>query len=156
MPSENLLRWMHDEEHSVGYVARKSGIDADRLIDLITGAELTPDEVFALATLTGLRADDFSGSGQSTASGTPVDPLRCYTIAEAAAIMRVSQDTVRAEMKGDTLAYVVIGARAYRIPRWALEKRLMGHDGGRDESATTGTSRRAVSDAPTAPMAALL
>ena len=156
MSVKKLLCWMNDEEHSIGYVARRSGIDASRVIDLIAGAAPTDDEVSALAALTGAAADELWGHGPDCGpGGETLDPLHCYTVAEAAAIMHVSQDTVRAELKDGTLEHVVIGARAHRIPRWALERRLMGRRGDRDGQSAAPESGRTVSDAPTPPPMAL-
>ena len=139
MPMKSLVQWMHEEERTVSYVAGRSGIDSGRVIDLIAGAALTDEEVVALARLTGIPADELRGHVPDRAvGGDALDPLRCYTVAEAAAIMGVSQDTVRAEMKDGVLEHVVIGARVQRIPRWALERRLMGPKGDRDgQSAGT-------------------
>ena len=134
-----LLYWMHTEERTVGYVARRSGIDPGRLIDLIAGSAPTDEEVAALATATGISAAELRGHDPDcTPSGECLDPLHCYTVAEAAAIMHVSTDTVRAEMREGILEHVVIGAKAQRIPRWALERRLMGQKGGHDGQGVAG------------------
>ena len=52
--------------------------------------------------------------------------------------MNVGVDTVRAEMRDRALEHVVIGARAQRIPRWALERRLMGRKGDHDGRGGAG------------------
>ena len=133
MSVKSLLNWMHREERTVGYVARRSGIDPGRLIDLIAGSTPTDEEVAALATTTGISAAELRGLGpHRTPSGESLDPLRCYNVAEAAAIMNVNPDTVRAEMRDGVLEHVVIGTRAQRIPRWALVRRLMGQKGNHD------------------------
>ena len=133
MSVKNLLYWMRDEDRSIGYVAHRSGIDAGRVIDLIAGAAPTDDEVAALSVLTGVPADELRGRDPDRAQGGDAfDPLRCYTVAGAAALMGVSPDTVRGEIKSGDLAHVVIGARAHRIPRWALEQRLLLPEKARD------------------------
>ena len=86
----------------------------------------------ALSALTGIPAEDLQRSGPDRGSAADLDPLRCYTVAEVAALMGVSADTVRAEMKSGTLEHVVIGARAHRIPRAALERRLTTPERARD------------------------
>ena len=139
MSVRTLLGWMHKEERTVGYVARRSSIDPGRFIDLIVGTAPTDDEVAALVTATGISAAELRGHDPDcTPSGECLDPLRCYTVAEAAAIMHVSTDTVRAEMRDGVLEHVVIGTRARRIPRWALERRLMGQKGGHDGQGGAG------------------
>ena len=139
MSITRLLHWMQDEDRSVAYLARKSEIDAGRLIDVIAGSAPTDEEVAALATSTGISTAELRGHDPDcTPSGECLDPLRCYTVAEAAAIMHVSTDTVRAEMREGILEHVVIGAKAQRIPRWALERRLMGQKGGHDGQGVAG------------------
>ena len=165
MPGSNLIRWMYEEEHSVGYVARRSGIAAARLIELLAGAGPTGDEVSALANLTGMKVDELQVDAPASASGTSTDPLHCYTVAEAAALLQVSPDTVRKEVKAGTLHHVVLGERALRIPRYAIEDRLGGSGpparddvstGGRvPEDAGHARSTRGLSDIPTAPSPAL-
>ncbi len=133
MSVETLLAWMHTEDRTIQYVASRSGIDPVRLIKLIAGASPTDDELVALSALAGIPAEDLRGRGSDRASdGDRLDPLRCYTVAEVAALMGVSADTVRAEMKSGTLEHVVVGARAHRIPRAALERRLTTPERGRD------------------------
>ena len=139
MSIRSLLGWMHKEERTVGYVARRSGIDPGRLIDLFAGSTPTDEEVAALVELAGIQAEELRGQDPDrTQREESADPLRCYTVAEAAAIMSVSADTVRLEMGAGTLEHVVIGARARRIPRWALERRLMGQKGGHDGQGGAG------------------
>ena len=139
MSIRSLLGWMHKEERTVGYVARRSGIDPGRLLDLFAGSAPTDEEVAALVELAGIQAEDLRGEDPDrTQREESADPLRCYTVAEAAAIMHVSTDTVRAEMRDRALEHVVIGARARRIPRWALERRLMGQKGGHDGQGGAG------------------
>ena len=124
MLGEKLLHWMHEDEHTVGYVSRRTGIDAGRLIDLIVGAVPTDDEVCALAGwLTGMPVDQLGSEGVA-ADASSDDPLRCYTVADVARILQVSQDTVRKEIKAGLISHVMLGERALRIPRAALEQRL--------------------------------
>ena len=123
---KTLLTWMSKEERTVGYVSRTAGIASERLIDLLAAAVApTDDELDALATATGLPADDLRGDAEVTGD-LATDPLRCYTVAEAASILQVSQDTVRKEIRSRLLHHVVLGERALRIPRYAIEDRLAG------------------------------
>ena len=61
MSVTRLLHWMHDEDRSIAYLARKSGIDAGRLIDVIAGTAPADDEVAALETATGISAEELRG-----------------------------------------------------------------------------------------------
>ena len=124
MMGKTILAWMHDEDRTVGHLARRSGIPADRLIELLAGAELTGDEALALANLTGMPVEELRDNSSVTESGRSADPLRCYTVAEASALLGVSPDTIRKEISQGTLAHVVLGQRSIRIPRRAIEERL--------------------------------
>ena len=135
MSMRTVLTWMHEEDRTVAYLARQTGIEPGRLIDVMADTEPTDDEVTALSEAIGIPAGDLRGGEHTDAD--LFDPLRCYTVAETAAIMGVSQDTVRSEMRDGTLEHVVIGARSHRIPRWALERRLMGRKGYRDGQGTS-------------------
>ena len=132
MSMKSVLTWMHQEERTVGYLASRSGIDAGRLIEVFTGAVPADDELERLSALTGIPAGKLQGHHADSLAGDALDSLRCYTVAEAAALMGVSADTVRAEMKAGRLEHVVIGARAHRIPRAALERRLTTPERARD------------------------
>ena len=123
MAMHSLILWIYEEDRTIGYVGRMSGIDGRRVVDLVAGIAPTGDEVTALSQLTGISADDLTGPG-GAAEWAPADPLHCYTIAEAAKLLGVSVDVVRAEIRSGALAHVVFGSRAYRIPRSALEERL--------------------------------
>ena len=125
-----LVQWIYGEDRTIGYVERVSGIDGRRIVDLIAGSAPSDEEVAALSDLTGIPADDLTGPGAGEWANP--DPLRCYTIAEAAALLGVSVDVVRAEIRSGDLECVVFGSRAYRIPRWALEQRLARPGRGRD------------------------
>ena len=54
MRGDIILRWMREEERTLGYLARQSGIDPERLI--------TGDEAAALAAATDIPAEQLSGS----------------------------------------------------------------------------------------------
>lgn len=125
MLGNTILAWMHDDERTVGYLAKRSGIAADRLIDLMTGNG-TPDtdEIAALAQTTGLSVEDLRHDAEASRHDTPIDPLRCYTVVQASALLGVSPDTVRKETRDGTLRHVVLGQRSIRIPRRAIEERL--------------------------------
>ena len=125
MLGKRLLRWMCDDDRTVGYVGHKCAVDVPRLIDLITGAAPTEEETAALSGLTDIPAEELAGKGQPAAD-TLHDPLRCYSVAEAAGILQVSADTVRHELKSGALHHVVLGHRVQRIPRYAIEDRLAG------------------------------
>ena len=125
MLGKSILAWMHEQDRSINYLSRSAGIAPERLIDLLVAA-VAPvhDELAALAHVTGLPVEDLSREAEASRQDTPIDPLRCYSVVEAAGLLGVSPDTIRKEMSQGTLAYVVLGERAMRIPRRALEERL--------------------------------
>ena len=126
MAIKRMLTLMHEEDRTVAYLARRTSIDPGRLINVMVDAEPTDAEVAALSAATGVPTEELIETGDYPSStAAALDPLRCYTVAEAAALMGVSPDTVRGEIKDGALEHVAIGARAHRIPRWALEQRLM-------------------------------
>ncbi len=126
MAIKRMLTWMHEEDRTVAYLARRTGVDPGRLINVMVDAEPTDAEVAALSAATGVPTEELmEAAADPSSTAAALDPLRCYTVAEAAALMGVSADTVRAEVKAGVLDCVVIGAQAHRIPRWALEQRLM-------------------------------
>ena len=49
-------------------------------------------------------------------------------MADAAALLGISEDTVRKEIRANHLRHVVLAERALRIPRWAIESRLAGSE----------------------------
>ena len=155
MRGETILRWMSEEERTLGYLARQSGIDPERLITLITGDDPTVDEAAALAAATDIPAEQLTGSASYVQPAALVDPYQCYTVAEVARILRISADTVRKEIREGLLAHVVLGERALRIPRRALARRLDYPDDGRDHDVPAGMSRQTPTHGPTDPQASL-
>ena len=132
MSMAQVLGWMHDHDRTIGYVASRSGIVADRVIGLLAVAAPTDDEAAAVSELTGIPAEDLQRSGPDRGSAADLDPLRCYKVAEVAALLSVSADTVRTEIKSGALGSLIFGARAHRIPRAALERRLTTPERARD------------------------
>ena len=143
--SKILLTWMVTEDRTPSYLADKAKSDVIRMVDLIAGDAIPgADEIAALARATGLPVEDLSRETQGSPDAGSPDPLRCYTVAEAAALLGIGADTVRKEIKGGSIAHVVLGERATRIPRWALEKRLSaaGRNGPVAADRTAGTAAR--------------
>ena len=121
-----ILTWMVTEDRALSYLADKTDLDVMRLVDLIVG-DGAPEthELGALAAAVGVAEDDLRRAGtQHGAAAAPLEPLRCYTVGEVAAILQVSEDTVRKEIRTGALAHVLLGDRVIRIPRCALEARL--------------------------------
>lgn len=125
MRGELILGWMHDEDRTINYLARASGIDVDRLINAITGStEPTDDEVAAISDAIDVSRDELRQPAEAMADASGAHPSQCYTVAQAAAILGVSPDLVRAEMKRGVLEYITLGDRAQRVPLWAIEERV--------------------------------
>ena len=125
MLGKRLLSWMDEHERTIGYLCRKAGVPLDHLIGLITG-EVAPDEevLGRLVKATGLLPEQLESEGAAPGVGDAADPLRCLTVKEVAARMRVSEDTVRWEMDAGVLGSITIGQRVKRVPISALEQRL--------------------------------
>ena len=122
--SEATLHWMDEHDRPLGYLARQCGMDAERLISLITGHSApTNEELAVLASAVEVEADELAHSDASPALGD-THPLRCYTVREVAALLGVSTDTVRKEMDRGALGYIVVGERAMRIPHAELQRRV--------------------------------
>lgn len=143
------LTWMIEQDRTIGYVSKQSGIDPERLINLITGAEPTPDEAAALATVTDIPVDELASRASPAQPNAAIDPYQCYTVAEAARLLGVGPDTVRKELKQGTLEHVVLGERALRIPRRALARRLGYPDDRRDRNVPTVMPPQTPPDGPT-------
>ena len=125
-----ILQWMADQDRSPGYLATKSGIGVDRLIDLISGAAaITLLEAPILAKATGFTEEQILDAGTSvdlaeTQSSAP-DPLQCLKVKDVAALLQVSEDTVREAIGTGSIPSFVVGQRNVRIPRMALEQHLV-------------------------------
>ena len=151
---KTLLGWMAAQDRSPAHLADKAGLGADRLVALIAGEVIPSEEdVAVLAAATGipgheLRADLSDSPG---ASWREVDPLHCYKPAEAAAILGIGIDTVRYELKAGKIEYHVLGEKAVRITRAALERRLTAQErkANADERAARTEAPR--SDPPPEP-----
>ena len=126
MLGKKLLSWMDEHERTPGYLCRKSGLALDELIALITGDALPTDaNLTTLAEATGLPREQMESNVGDLEAGQPAtDPLHCLTVKEVAALMHVSEDTVRWEMDEGVLGHITVGQRAKRVPRAALEQRL--------------------------------
>ena len=124
-----ILRWILDEERTLGYLAARSAIAADRLMDLITGAGTpTALEISALATVTSLTEEQLQEAARMPGASerTPVlDPLQCLTVKDVASLLQVSTDTVRSAIEIGSLPSFVVGQRSVRVTRTALEQHLI-------------------------------
>lgn len=124
-----LLRWMSDEDRSPGYLATRSAITTERLVDLLAGtAVATMFEISALAVATGFTEEQLHEAGISQdgpvdRSASP-DPLQCLKVKDVANLLQVSQDTVRAAIEAGSLPSFVVGQRNVRVSRMALEQHL--------------------------------
>ena len=123
-----ILRWLHDQDRTLAFLASTAAIDADDTIDIITGA-ITPstDQLHGIALATGLDQDQLQ---HAAAAWSPPHQLRAFTVAQAAQLLQVSDDTVRREIARGRLGHVVIGERLQRIPWSALEEVLDWRAGG--------------------------
>ena len=125
-----LLRWMSDEDRSPGYLATRSAINVERLVDLLAGAAAaTSFEITALAAATGFTETQLQEAyvGQDGPDDQPSrpDPLQCLTIKDVAHLLQVGQDTVRSAIDAGSLPSFVVGQRSIRILRLALEQHLL-------------------------------
>ena len=174
MLGRKVMEWMFAEDRGPRFLSDATGMDPGRLIGLITGnAVPTDEELVSLSAVTGIPEHDLRVAPGEPTGLTTHDPMHCYSVAEAAALLGISEDTVRKEVRNGVLYHVVLGARALRIPRFAIEARLTGVEpvairGTRDRDSTTAAERfpgnagndggrpaRTVSDAPTATPLAL-
>ena len=136
-----VLSHMHEDERTVAYVANRCGITARRMIDLLCGeAQPTADELGELARVTGAPVEDLQRAADTKTSITPIDPLHCYTVAEAARLLGIGPDTLRKEIRAGTLGHVLLGENATRVPRWAIEERQRRDGSGRPNRPAPGTS----------------
>ena len=134
---EIVLGSMHEHDRSPGFLDRQCGVDVERLMLLITGqAAPTGEELEALAAAMGIEAHELAQSDEAPAVAD-VHPLRCYTVREVAALLQVSEDTVRKEMSTGALRYIVVGARASHPPRRAAVEGIVLTSG----SPSTGLFR---------------
>ena len=123
-----ILRWLHDQDRALAFLASTAAIDADDIISIITNA-IAPstEQLDALAATTGLDQEQLQ---QAAAAWSPPNQLRAFTVAQAAQLLQVSDDTVRREIARGHLGHVVIGERLQRIPWSALEEVLDWRAGG--------------------------
>ena len=126
MIGKTILTWMDAQDRTLSFLARTAGVNVEVLVRLITGGGVaTREELSALEHAMDLPQGSLE-AGTILADPTAVsdDPLRCLTVKEVAALLQVSEDTVRAEIESGALGSVTIGLRVKRVPRAALEKRL--------------------------------
>ena len=117
-----ILRWLHDQDRTLAFLVSAASIDVDDIIAIITGAIAPTDEQLSgVALATGL---DQGHLQEAAAAWSPPHQLRAFTVAQAAQLLQVSDDTVRREMSRGRLGHVVIGERLQRIPWSALEELL--------------------------------
>ena len=128
MVGKSILEWMVEQDRTVAYLARQADLETEMLIGVIAGGAVpTDDAVAALAEATGIPREQLQSNGVNPEDVEFLtDPLRCLTVKEVAARMKVSEDTVRWEMDAGVLGHITIGQRVKRIPVSALEKRLSG------------------------------
>ena len=105
---EVILDWMNANDRTLSYLARASELDADLLIALITGRSMAADhDRETLAAAMGMSVGELMQSSDSPAVAD-THPLRCYTVREVAALLQVSEDTVRKEMATGALHYLYV------------------------------------------------
>ena len=126
MIGKTILTWMDAEDRTLSFLARTAGVNVEMLVALITGGGVaTPEELSALELAMDLpRGTLEPGSIPADPTAGPDDPLHCLTVKEVAALLQVSEDTVRAEIERGALGSITIGQRVKRVPKAALEKRL--------------------------------
>ena len=123
--TNKVLQWMVDEDRTVEYLARSSGVDAGQLLSLMAGrAPIDPETVAALERAMDLPEGDLLLDKADAQTGHRLDPLHCFTIDEVAVRMRVHPDTVRKEIRSGRLPHIIVGDRGIRIPYVALAERL--------------------------------
>ena len=124
-----ILQWMADQDRSPGYLATRSGIGVDRIVDLISGAAApTSFDISALAAATGIAEEQLQEAATSTGSTerpSALDPLQCLTVKDVANLLQVSKDTVRSAIDDGSLPSFIVGQRNVRVPRLALEQHLI-------------------------------
>ena len=110
MVGKQLLSWMDEHERTPAYVCRKAGLELDELIALITGEVAPEEEVLSrLVEATGLLPEQLQSAEAEPVSERIIDPLRCLTVKEVAALMQASEDTVRAEIDSGILGSITVG-----------------------------------------------
>ena len=121
-----ILRWLFREERTISHLAKSCGVSDEALVEFLAGtgaadaAMLTAlEQAMDLAEGSLQQAADEEGA--KTGDG---DPLRCFTVDEVAARMKVHPDTVRKEINQGKLRHIVVGDRGKRVPWNALEERL--------------------------------
>ena len=123
-----ILRWLHDQDRTLAFLVTTASIDADSIITIITGATApSAEQLDAMALATGLDQEQLQ---QAAAAWSPPHQLRAFTVAQAAQLLQISDDTVRREMSRGRLGFVVISERLQRIPWSALEEILDWRTGG--------------------------
>ena len=124
-----LLRWMSDEDRSPGYLATRSAITVERLVDLLAGSAMaTMFEITALSAATGFTEEQLQkacvGQDEPVDRSDSPDPLQCLKVKDVAQLLQVSQDTVRSAIEAGSLPSFVVGQRNVRVSRMALEQHL--------------------------------
>ena len=91
MVGKMVLKWLVDQDRTVGYLARQAGVDADALVHVITGE--TPadaQDLRALEDAMGLPEGELQ---QATDVGPSPeerpDPLICFTVKDVALMVTV-------------------------------------------------------------------
>ena len=127
-----ILRWLHDQDRTLAFLATTASIDADNIINILTGAIApTSDQLDGLAQATGVQDGELYTAVAMADPPAPPDPLRAFTVSQVATRLQVSEFTVRREMDRGRLGYIVIGNRQRRIPSDALAERLDWRGGAR-------------------------
>ena len=120
-----VLTWLAQEERTIPYLARVCGATVEALVAFLAGSGAGDTEMLAtLESALGLPEGELQRNVVVVALQSIDDPLRCYTVDEVAARMRVHPDTVRKEIRTGILKTIRVGDRGVRIPHTALEARL--------------------------------
>lgn len=154
MLCEAIFTWMAVHRRDPAFLADLCGMSPDRLRDLACGKVVpTDDEVAALATAIGLPESELRSAIGSSPAATvdDHDPLKCFTIREAAVILRVGRDRVDALVETGQLASIALGERTIRISRRAIDElldRLEQHGRDKGQSSAPQNPRDPPRDPP--------
>lgn len=120
-----VLGWLAQEERTIPYLARLCEESVEELVAFLAGSGAGDTEMLkALELALGLPEGDLQCDDDVAELQSIDDPLRCYTVDEVAARMKVHPDTVRKEIREGVLNTIRVGDRGVRIPHNALEIRL--------------------------------
>ncbi len=127
MGRRKVLSRLAQEERTIPYLARLCGASVEALVAFLAGSGAGDTQMLkALELALGLPEGELQCDEGDVAGLQPIDddPLRCYTVDEVAARMKVHPDTVRKEIREGALNTIRVGDRGVRVPHGALEIRL--------------------------------